>query len=248
MIRTAIVDDEPKVRSTVIDLLDKFCPDIQVVGEAASGDEAYILSQTIKPGLFFLDIEMPHGNAFDFLKKFDHIDFEVIFITAYDQYAIQAIRMCALDYLMKPVSITELQDAVEKARRRISDKSSGRQYDQLIHHIRWNQSSLNKLAVPTREGLDFTDVKDIVRMEADGGYTNIFTAHGRKMVSTRHLKEYEDILPATLFFRSHHSHLINLQHIRNYHKGEGGYVVMSDQSVVDIAKRKKKEFLELFHI
>lgn len=247
MINTIIIDDEARSRQTIREFLVKYCHDIHVTHEAASGEEAYGLIMSTRPDLIFLDVEMPYENGLDFLKRFDRISFEIIFITAYHEYAIQAIRACALDYLLKPVSISELKEATAKAAARIGNKQSERQYELLMqNHRNGTQTDHHKLAIPTHDGLEFIDQKDIIVLEADGGYTNIRLSGGRRSLSTRNLKEYEDILPDSIFLRVHHSHMINLSHIRQYHKGEGGYVVMSDNSTVDISKRKKKEFMDRF--
>lgn len=247
MINTIIIDDEAKSRQIIREFLTRYCHDIRVTHEAASGEEAYPLIVSTKPDLVFLDIEMPYENGLDFLKRFDRISFEIIFITAYQEYAIQAIRSCALDYLLKPLSIAELKEATAKAASRIAGKVSEKQYELLVQNIRnGSQPQHNKLAIPTHDGLEFIDQKDIITLEADGSYTNLKLSGSKQIVSTRNLKEYEDILPGNTFLRVHHSHMINLTHIKQYHKGEGGYVIMSDSSTVDISKRKKKEFMDRF--
>lgn len=247
MIKAILIDDETKSRQTTRELLRKYCTEVEVIGEAASAEEAWDVVHASKPDLIFLDIEMPYEDGFDFLNRFDRIPFEIIFITAYNQHAIRAIRICALDYLLKPLSIQELKQAVERAIGRIADKASEKQYDLLLQNLNPSQQHEHgKLAIPTSFGFEFLEMKDIIAMEADGGYTTFRLVGDKKIVSTRNLKEYEEVLPETVFFRAHHSFIINLHHIRNYHKGEGGYVVMSDASTVVISKRNKKEFMERF--
>lgn len=247
MINAFIIDDETRSREIIKELLDKYCPEIETIGEASSGEEAYPLISSLNPKLVFLDIEMPYEDGFDFLKRFDKIPFEVVFVTAYNQYAIQAIRICALDYLLKPLSITDLKNTVERAKERILNQHAHSRYELLLQNLKRNKNAEHhKIAIPARDGLEFIDIKDIIALEADGSYTNIRMTDNRKLLSTRNLKEYEEFLPEDLFFRAHHSFIINLHHIRNYHKGEGGYVVMTDHSSIDISKRKKKEFLERF--
>lgn len=247
MIKAILIDDETKSRQTTRELLRKYCTDVEIIGEAASAEEAWDVVHASKPDLIFLDIEMPYEDGFDFLKRFDSIPFEIIFITAYNQYAIRAIRICALDYLLKPLSINELKQAVERATARKAAKVSAEQYDILLQNLHQTQKQEHgKLAIPTSFGFEFLEMKDIIALEADGGYTTFRLAGGKKIVSTRNLKEYEELLPETIFFRAHHSFIINLHHIRNYHKGDGGYVVMSDMSTVDISKRNKKEFMQRF--
>lgn len=249
MIKAIIVDDEKRSREIIKEMIARYCPQIEVTGDVASGEEAFGLIAEQHPDLVFLDIEMPYEDGFDFLKRYENIPFEIIFITAYNQYAIQAIKICALDYLLKPLSITDLKNAVERAKDRISGKHSQLQYELLLQNIRQNRSAEHyKLAIPSRDGLEFIDIKDIIVLEADGAYTSIRLAGERTLLSTRNLKEYEAILPEALFFRTHHSFIINLNHIRHYHKGEGGYVIMTDRSSVDISKRRKKDFMERFSI
>lgn len=245
MINAIIIDDETRSRQIIKEMLTRYCSDIEVISDVSSGEEAYPVIIERCPDLVFLDIEMPYEDGFDFLKRFDRIPFEIVFITAYNQYAIQAIKICALDYLLKPLSITDLKTTVERAKERISSKHSQGQYELLLQNIKRDRNAEHhKLAVPARDGLEFIDIRDIILLEADGAYTSIRMTEDRKLLSTRNLKEYEEFLPESLFFRAHHSFIINLQHIRNYHKGEGGYVVMADHSNVDISKRKKKEFLD----
>lgn len=247
MIKAIITDDETRSRQTTAELIRRYCPGLELCGEAASGEEAYQLVCDTRPQLVFLDIEMPYEDGFDFLRRFDRIPFEVIFLTAHQQYAIQAIRICALDYLLKPLNISDLKAAVEKATGRIAAQQSQAQFELLLHNMsKTRAAEHHKLAIPAREGLEFIDMKDILVLEADGSYTNIRLHAGKRILSTRHLKEYEDMLPTHLFFRAHHSFIINLNQVRSYHKGEGGYVTLADGSCVDISKRRKKEFLDLF--
>jgi two-component system LytT family response regulator len=246
MITAIIADDEIKSRQTLSAILSKYYPGVTIIGEAGNAEEAYDLLTRLQPQLLFLDISMPHEDGFELLKRFDHIPFEIIFITAYEQYAIKAIKTCALDYLLKPLDIDEVIAAIDKAKKNIAQKQGNTAIAQLLHNLNTPKTGHNKLAVPTKSGFDFITLEEIVRMEAESNYTVIFLTGGRKIVSTRNLKEYEDTLPADHFFRSHHSHIINLAHIATYHKGEGGYVKMNDGSTVDISKRKKKEFLALF--
>jgi two-component system LytT family response regulator len=246
MITSIIVDDEIRSRQTLTIILTKYYPEVAIVGEAGNAADAYKLITQIKPQLLFLDISMPNEDGFELLKRFDNIPFAVIFITAYEQYALKAIKACALDFLLKPLNIEEVIAAVDKAKKNLAQMQDNSSIMQLLQNFNAKRMGSSKLAIPTKDGLDFITLEDIVRMEAESNYTVIFMTGGRKLVSTRHLKEYEDTLPADHFFRVHHSHIINLTHISTYHKGEGGYVKMQDGSVVDIAKRKKKDFLALF--
>jgi two-component system LytT family response regulator len=243
-IRTIIVDDESKSRNTLSGILKKYFEHVEIIAECSSGEEAYARAVELKPALVFLDIEMPFGNGFDFLAKFDQLPFEVIFLTAYDQYALKAVKASALDYLLKPLSIGELNSAIAKAEIRLREKNSTRQYQLLLRNSNPGNGQFQNLAIPTQYGLEFLEVKNIILLEAEGNYTMLHLPDNKKSLSTRALKEYEELLPETNFFRAHHSYIINIAHIKKYYKGEGGHVVMSNGASVTIAKRKKKEFLE----
>jgi two-component system, LytTR family, response regulator len=244
MIKAIIVDDERKSREILSTMLSRYCTGIEVVAAAGNVEEGIAAITAEKPQILFLDISMPDGNGFDLLNKIGETDFEIIFITAYNEYALQAIKARAIDYLLKPLNIKELQLAVQKAAERIEEK----QY--LIEALQKQQEKKNiatgRLAVPVNDGLQFVSLEQIVRLTAKGSYTEIFSEDNSHVLSSRPLKEYEDMLPANVFFRAHHSHIINLAYIRQYHRGEGGYVTMHDGSVIDISKRKKKDFLNLF--
>lgn len=245
--KVVIVDDERKSRETIQTLIENYCEGVTVIGTAENIDQALKCIETATPEVLLLDISMPGGSGFDLLRKIPKITFEVIFITAYDDYGIQAIKANALDYLQKPVSIEELKQALEKARTRILEKNTAGGIKSLIDQLDTTKpSKMAKIAVPASDGLVFVAKHDIITLNAEGSYTTIILAGGKKIVSTRHLKEYEDSLPPGDFIRVHHSHIINLEHVIHYQRGEGGAVSMTDGSVVIISKRKKKDFLERF--
>jgi len=246
MLRTIIVDDEPKNRKLLLSLLSEFCPQVQVEGEAGSAEEAVELIQEINPELVLLDIEMPYGNAFDLLDKLMPVEFEVIFITAFDEYTLKAFKYSALDYLLKPVDITELQAAIEKASKKIRVRTINQQLTNLLQNLNPAKNAVPKIALPTQEGFIFTGVNDIVRLEAKGNYTIIYTTDGHKHISAKTIQQYEKVLPGNQFFRIHNSHMINLSYIKKYHKGRGGEVEMADGMLLEVAVRRKDAFLELF--
>ncbi len=245
MINTIIIDDELKSRQILAEALKRFCPEVTLLGDATDIDDAYTKIKLLQPQLIFLDISLQEENGFQLLDRFEEISFEIVFVTAYSNYAIRAIKACALDYLLKPIDIQELRATVNKAIRKI-ERGDSISITQLRHNLKHKNSVHNKIAIPVRDGLEFITINDIVRLEATSNYTYLFLSGGQKLLSTRHLKEYEDILSAEMFFRSHHAHLINLNHIRKYHKEDGGYITMADGSSASIAKRKKKDFLTLF--
>jgi two-component system, LytTR family, response regulator len=245
MIRTIIVDDEPKNRKILRSLLDKFCPEVFVMHEAGSAKDALEVIALSKPELLFLDIEMPYGNGFDLLDQLMPVDFEIIFITAFDEYTLKAFKYSALDYLLKPVNIEELQAAVERAAKKINTKNINQHLSNLLQNLAPGKAAASKIAVPTNDSYIFVTMRDILRLEARGNYTVIYTADGTKHISSRNIKQYDELLPEKQFFRIHNSHIINLEHVRKYRRGRGGEVEMADGAVLEVATRRKDAFLAL---
>lgn len=246
MLKTVIVDDEPKNLRVLRKLLSDYCPQVEIVGEAADVNSAYTLIVEVKPELVLLDIEMPYGNAFDLLDKLRPVDFEIIFITAFDNYGLKAFKYSALDYLLKPVDIADLQAATNKAIQRVNGKNINQHVELLLSNFKNMQNNLQKIAIPTMDGFVFMNVEDIIRCEANGAYTFIHTVSGDKLVASRGIKEYEELLPRSSFCRIHNSHLVNLNKIRKYSKGRGGTVLMEDGATLEVASRRRDEFLSLF--
>jgi two-component system, LytTR family, response regulator len=241
MITALIVDDEKKNRNSLEKLLKENCSDVRVLDEAESAAKAVQLIRKLHPQLVFLDIEMPNQNGFDLLKELDKIDFKIIFVTAYTNYAIRAIKFSAVDYLLKPVDAVDLIQAVEKA---ITETGMNHQahYKGLLENI--DAGEEHKLAVPVKGGLAFLAPIEIIRLEADGTYTHIFSKD-EKFTATKNIKEYEDILTPRHFFRSHKSHLINLKHVKRFNRADGCFVQMSDGSKAEVSRRKQEEFIEV---
>ena len=246
MFNTVIVDDEPKNLRILKKLLQDFCPKIQVCGEATDVKMAYNVIREMKPSLVLLDIEMPYGNAFDLLDKLRPIDFEIIFITAFDSYSLKAFKYSAIDYLLKPVDISELQEATDKAIQKISNKNINEQVELLLSNFKNPQNSLQKIAIPTLDGFVFLHVDDIIRCEANGSYTFIYIVNSEKIIASKGIKEYEEILPRAVFCRIHNSHLVNLNRIKKYSKGRGGTIIMEDGAILEVASRRRHEFLSMF--
>lgn len=247
MIKAIIVDDELKSREILSALVTKYCEGIKIEAEAHNVADAVRMINEHNPDLVFLDIAMPDGTGFDVLNMLDEADPEIIFTTAYNEYALQAIKADAIDYILKPINILELQTAVQRATERILDKRNLDAARELLKHNRFANAHPGKIAIPDSDGLRFIDVEQIIYLEAKGTYTEFFCTGEHKYLSSKPLKEYEIILPPDQFFRAHHSYIINLKFIQNYHKGNGGYVTMAEGSVIDISKRKKRRFLEIFH-
>jgi len=248
MIKTVIVDDEENNVGTLQSLLTQFCPEIEIIGTAGNAKQAFTIINELQPQLVFLDIEMPMGNGFDLLEKLMPVNFEVIFVTAFDQYAITAFKFAALDYLLKPVSIDELKRAVNRSVIRIAEKNVNNRIESLIANFRSEAQGLKKIGLPTAEGLVFEEIENIMHLQAESNYTLVYIRNKKKMTITKSLKEFEDLLPASIFCRLHHSHIVNLNYITKYYKGRGGYVELTDGTTVEVSTRKKDDFLEKFKI
>lgn len=241
MITAVIVDDEKKNRESLRKLLREYCPDVKVMGESASVQEAIECCRRENPDLVFLDVEMPNGSGFDFLRQMEPVNFKVIFVTAHAHYAIKAIRFSALDYLLKPVDTDDLIEAVRKTIEKPMHAQT-MQYKTLLDNL--SATGLTKLAIPIKDGFAFLEPEEIIRLEADGTYTHLYTID-QKYTGTKNIKEYEQMLQDHFFFRSHHSHLINLHHVKKFSRLDGYFVQMSDGSEVEISRRKKDNFLEV---
>jgi two-component system, LytTR family, response regulator len=243
MIHAIIVDDEEKSRSTLQSLLVKNCPSVKVTTLCESAEAAMKEIERQKPDLVFLDIEMPHQNGFTLLEKIKGTDFDVIFTTAYDHYALKAIKFSALDYLLKPIDVDDLVAAVNKIENKTDrEDDKVKDLELLLSNLKI-KSKQAKISVPTFDGLQMLDVEDIVKCAANESYTEIYLTNGTKLMVSRILKEYEDMLSDLNFFRVHNSYLINLRHVKKYIKGEGGYVLMADGETVEVSRRKKTDLL-----
>ena len=240
-INAIIVDDEPFCCEALATLLDKYCPGIQVLAECNSGKEALVAIQEHKPQLIFLDIEMPQMNGFDLLEKIKDINFEIIFTTSFDQYAIQAIRFSALDYLLKPIDREELLKAVKRVESRLHHSVS-QQLEVLFQKIKNVNHSIQRIALPTMEGLQLIALDTIISCASDSNYTAFHLKEKKKIVVSRTLKEVEEMLEEFSFLRVHNSYIVNLNEISKYMKGDGGYLTMSDGSVI-VVSRSRKEIL-----
>lgn len=244
MIRSVIVEDEKKSSELLATMLKRYCPAIDVQGIAESVSEGEEMIRKVKPELVFLDVEMGDGNGFDLLKKLGDLHFDLIFTTASDQYAVKAIKYSALDYLLKPIDPEELQRAVDRISDRKQDTRTIENLKFLLQNFRRDDERFTRITLPTGAGYELVNVKDIIRCEAEGNYTNFFIEGKKKLLVSASLKHYEDLLPADDFIRVHHHHLININHVVRYLKSEGGYAVMSDGTEVEVSRRKKDAFLQ----
>lgn len=243
MITCVIVDDESGNIEVLDNMLNTFCTDITIVGTASNAEEAYRVITEKKPDLVFLDIEMPGKNAFDLIDRFPQINFEIVFVTAFEQYATKAFRYSALDYLLKPVGISELNEAVERARKLIGKKNI---QERLANYFDITQRKQTKIAIPVAEGYSFHNYADIVYCEAVNSYSEIHFADGSKIISSSNLKHFTDLLPADNFCRIHRSYLVNLDHAVKYFTGRTGNVQMSNGQVLEVSQRKRDELLKRF--
>lgn len=242
MINAVIIEDKAVNAKTLQAMVRNYCPSVNIVGMAGNVDNAFVLLCQHVPGLAFLDIEMPGGSGFDLLRKFETVPFEVIFTTAYNQYAIEAFEENALDYLLKPINISNLQRAVAKAEKQIALKKSNEQVTQYLKSFQ--KLAPGKISLPTIDGYLFIAPQEIIRCEASGSYSNFYMSSGKKIVVSMLLKKCEDLLPSELFLRIHNSHIVNIQFVQQYIRGRGGYLVMQDGSRVDVAASRKQDFLD----
>ena len=244
MLTTLLVDDESHARESLSKMLSLNCPDISVLDTASSADEAFIKITKLKPDLIFLDVEMPNGTGFDLLTRFPKPTFKVIFVTGFDQYALNAIKFSALDYLLKPINAKELVEAVEKASNQLINQNGLGDLKNLLTTLQNPRSRKNKLAVPTQQGLEMIEIQEIIRCEAANGYTIIHVQDGKPMLSSRDLKTYQELLEDYDFFRIHDSHLIAHFHVQKVLNEDGGVVVTSNDTKLPIARRRKSDFLD----
>lgn len=241
MIRAIIIDDEKNSRSAIFNMLRNFCTDIEVAGQAGGVAEGLTLIEKVKPEVVFLDIRMPDGTGFDLLEQVPKIDFQVIFVTACDQYALRAIKFSALDYLLKPVDPQQLIEAVEKIKKHTPA------FDDIhkkINILLRNKNGIERITLPTFEGLRFVNIKDIMRCESESNYTKFYLITDENILVTRTLKEFEEAFTGLDFVRVHQSHLVNTKYVDRYIKGDGGTIAMVDGAEVEVSRRRKDDFLK----
>ena len=248
MLKAIIVDDENSGVESLQILLDKYCSSVEVLGIANSADEAEEKIRSMSPDLLFLDIDMPFANGFDLLNRFKTIQFEVIFTTAYDHYAVRAFKHSAIDYLLKPIDVDELKSAVVKCERKMKESAPAFLHMETLMAALSQPKTVKKLSINTLEVIMFVDTDQIIRLSADSNYTNIFLKNGKKIFASKTLKEFEETLVPMHFFRVHNTHLINLAYVQIYTKGDGGYVTMIDNAVVEVSRSKKTELLALLSL
>lgn len=242
-LRALIVDDEAYSCESLQTLLDRYCPEVTVIDICNSGEAALKSIRKHQPDLLFLDIEMPHMNGFELLRQLESATFQLIFTTSYDQYAIKAIKFSALDYLLKPIDREELKAAVQKAVQKLGEPLP-QQLSILLQRISGANSNVQKIALPTMEGLQMVPIDTIIHCSSDSNYTNLFLKGGRKLTVSKTLKDIEEMLDDYSFLRVHHSYLVNTNEIERYIKGEGGYLILSNGTAVDVSRSRKEQLMQ----
>lgn len=238
-----IVDDEKHCRDVLALLLQRFCPQVQLLATCVDGTEGYQAIEMHHPDLVFLDIEMPGMSGFDMLEACRFTKFDVIFTTAYNEYAIKAIRHNALDYILKPIDKEELVQAVQKAEQERLTRVPAK-VESFVDYLH-RQKTGDRIALPTLEGLQIINSEEIYYCESDGGYTRFFLTNGKIVLISKTLKEVEDVLETKGFCRVHHGYLINLRYVQRYIRGDGGEVIMENNKNIPVSRNKKQEFLSL---
>ncbi len=244
MLKVVIIDDEDHIRDSLVKLLAKHCPQVTVTGTAFSVTTGIKAIQDLHPDLILLDIQMNDGTGFDLLQSFSPVEFKVIFITAYDQYALQAFRFSAVDYLLKPVNPEQLIVAIDRAGLLIRDHFN-MQMNALYENLRSVARQDKKIILKTTEQIHLLDLKSIVSCESDSCYTTVHTMEGEHIMIAKTLKEYEEMLTGCGFYRVHKSYLINLAHVKRFDKQDGGYIVLTNDLKIPVASRKREEMMVL---
>lgn len=248
--KAIIIDDELSGREVLKKLVELNCPEVTIVNTLNSIETGLEAIRQDKPDLVFLDIQMPNASGFDLLNQLDKIDFEIIFVTAHDAYAIKAFKYSAVDYLLKPIKVSELIEAVTKAKDRLEKNHSGDNIRFMLDKVSPAKKVLlnNKILLPTLGGYNIIDIFEIAYCQSESNYTRFHFVDGKNLVVSKTLKEFESILLENHFFRIHRSYIINLNCIAKYNKGKGGEVVMKDGAILEVSREKKEEFLNLFSI
>jgi two-component system, LytTR family, response regulator len=242
-IKTIIVEDEMHSMYVLNDFISQLAPDITVLGAATHIDKAVELIENNMPDLVFMDVRIGDGTGFDVLKKLTNRSFELIFITAYDNYALDAFRFSAVDYLLKPVGMNEFEEAVQRARKRLAEKKQLQNIDVLLHNLVQKSDQHKKINIATINGYDFVELSNIVWCKSENTYTTFYLADRAKITSSRNLGYYEELLVRNDFCRIHHGVIVNMQMIKKYVKGKGGYVTMADGTELEVSQRRKNDFL-----
>ncbi len=243
-LKAILIDDELPSLQNLEQKIIEFCPDIKIIATEQKPESAITLIEQSRPDVIFLDIEMPRMNGFKMLEHISLASFDVVFTTAYNHYAIDALRISAFDYLVKPVGVQDLQITVDRLMKS-QIKQTPEKLDILRHNLSDSRTQNDKITISTNEGVEFFEISQIIHIESSSNYSKIYFKEGKTLLVTKLLKDFEEMLVPYRFYRIHNSHLINLIHIKKYIRGDGGQVVMQNNEVIDVARRKKEEFLRL---
>jgi len=244
-IKAILIDDEPGNIATLTKMVAEYCTDVELLATANDIHEAEKLIHQHQPDLIFLDIEMPHGNGFDLLNNLAPIKFEVVFVTAFNAYAIQAFKYSAVDYILKPVSINDLKNAVIKVKNRLEKNQLNQRIDSLLSNLKTESSGRKRMGISTQDGIVFEEFDNIMYLQGENNYTSIYLNNKPKEIASKAIGEFEELLPKKMFCRIHKSYIININYIKKYQKGRGGFVIMQDGTSIEVSIRKKEEFLRL---
>lgn len=247
MIKAIIVDDEQRSRDALNGLIERYCPEVFIIAQANGCQDGIEKAQKFNPDLVFLDIQMTDGSGFNFLEAFEKFNFEVIFTTAHDQYAIKAIRYSALDYLLKPIDPDELKAAVRKFMQKQDKGQINNNIKVLLENLKNPSNESKKIILSTSEGMHIVSTDDIIRCESDDYYTKFFFLNATSILISKTLKQNEAILSDFNFIRPHKSHLINIKYIKSYLKVDGGYILMTDGSKIPVSRRKRESIVEILN-
>ena len=245
MFKAVIIDDEKTSRDTMLGMLLRYCKNIEVVAEADGLNSGIEAIKKHKPHVIFLDIQMPDGSGFRLLEEIEEINFDVIFTTAYDQYAIKAIKYSALDYLLKPINPEDLITSVEKLEQKLLKGHDNSNIKFLLGSLKNPNSETKKIVLSTAEGMHIVDIDNIIRCESDDYYTKFFLKEGKMIMVSKTLKENEELLGEYNFIRPHKSHLVNLKYVKSFLKMDGGSIILTDGTYIPVSRRKKEQILNI---
>lgn len=245
MIRAVVIDDESLACDALSNMLKLFCPNIHVVGQAHNVESGILTIKQNVPDVVFLDIEMPDGTGFDLLKEFQSINYKVVFVTAYQDYAIRAFKFSAIDYILKPVDPSDLIKAVEKLDLTIKEEETNKKFQTFFDNYQLNERNPQKIILKTLESVIVAEKDTIIRCESQNNYTLFYFANRPKVLVSSTLKEFDDMLSSSGFFRTHQSHLVNLLHVKKYNRYPESHVVLKDETKIPVSVRKREMLTEL---
>jgi two-component system LytT family response regulator len=246
MVRIIVLEDEKPVLETITEIVKNHCEETELIGVARNIRSAKEIIQKSNPDLVLLDINLPDGTSFELLEQLKTIDFKIIFITAFEEFAIKAIKLSAIDYLVKPIDPIELIEAIKKAQEAVNQANNNLKLNALLSNVKGIANKTKKIILKTAENIHLIDVNDIMRCESDGAYTRFYLNDGKKIMISKVIKDYEEMLHDYGFLRVHKSHIINLNFIDRFEKSDGGSVILKDQSSIPVSVRKKESLLKIF--